>query len=47
MGPADESFTLSLPADDYVLDIYDCGNAGCNPNVAPAPTDLTISVTPN
>jgi len=47
MGPANESFTLSLAADDYVLDIYDCGNADCNPNVAPALSDLTISVTPN
>ncbi|HZF14536.1 MAG TPA: hypothetical protein VE046_01210 [Steroidobacteraceae bacterium] len=48
MGPANESFTLNnLTAADYVLDIYDCGNAGCNDMVAPAPTDLTISVTSN
>jgi len=48
MGPANESFTLNnLAAGDYVLDIYDCGNADCNPKVTPAPTDLTITVTPN
>ncbi len=48
MGPANESFTLpNLAPGDYVLDIYDCGNAGCNDTVVPAPTDLTISVTPN
>lgn len=48
MGPANESFTLSnLPADDYVLDIYDCDNAECNLTLGPAPVDLTISVTPN
>jgi hypothetical protein len=48
MGPANESFTLpNLPADDYVLDIYDCDNAECNATLGPAPTDLTISVTPN
>jgi hypothetical protein len=48
MGPANESFTLvNLPADAYVLDIYDCDNAECNLTLGPAPTDLTISVTPN
>ncbi|MGH8263362.1 MAG: hypothetical protein ACRET4_07775 [Steroidobacteraceae bacterium] len=47
MGPTSESFTLSLAADDYVLDIYDCDNADCNATLGPAPTDLTISVTPN
>ncbi len=47
MGPANESFTLSLDAGDYVLDVYDCGNAECNPAVTAAPTDITVSVTPN
>jgi hypothetical protein len=47
MGPANEDFTLMLAAGDYVLDVFDCGNAGCNPNVAPAPTQMTIRVTSN
>ena len=47
MGPSNESFTLSLEAGEYVLDVYDCGNAGCNQAVASAPTDITIAVTPN
>ena len=47
MGPADESFTLSLAAGDYVLDVYECGNADCNDSVTPGPVDITVSVTPN
>ncbi len=47
LGPADEDFTLSLDAGDYVLDVYDCGNAGCNDVVSPAPTNITITVAPN
>jgi hypothetical protein len=46
-GPANESFPLSLDAGDYVLDVYDCGNAECNSNVAPAPTPITVTVSPN
>ena len=45
LGPANEDFSLMLPAGDYVLDVYDCGNAGCNSNVTPAPVDITVSVT--
>lgn len=47
MGPSDETFTLNLAAGEYVLDVYDCGNAGCNQGVPAAPTDMTIAVTPN
>jgi hypothetical protein len=47
MGPSDETFTLNLAAGEYVLDVYDCGNAGCNDGVPPAPTTMTIAVTPN
>lgn len=46
-GPANENFSLVLQAGEYVLDVYDCGNAGCNPNVTPGPTDITVSITPN
>ena len=46
-GPANEDFVVNLAAGEYVLDLYDCGNAGCNPDVVQAPTDITISVTPN
>jgi hypothetical protein len=46
-GPANEDFVMNLLAGDYVLDLFDCGNAGCNDTVPSAPTDITISVTPN
>lgn len=45
MGPSNESFTVSLEAGDYILDVYDCGNAGCNDTVPPAPTQITVAVT--
>lgn len=44
LGPANEDFTLDLEAGDYVLDVYDCGNAGCNEDVPPAPTNITVTV---
>jgi hypothetical protein len=47
LGPADEDFTLSLEIGDYVLDVYDCGNADCNPDVPPASTDITVTVSAN
>jgi hypothetical protein len=47
LGPADEDFTLSLEAGDYVLDVYDCGNADCNDDVPPAPTDISVTVSAN
>jgi hypothetical protein len=46
-GPGNESFSLALAAGEYVLDVYDCGNVGCNQNVTPGPTDITVSITPN
>ncbi|MGH8178978.1 MAG: PKD domain-containing protein [Steroidobacter sp.] len=46
-GAANEDFLLMLDAGEYVLDVFDCGNADCNPNVAPAPTDITVSITAN
>lgn len=46
-GPSDENFLLDLEAGDYVLDVFDCGNVGCNPGVAPAPIDITVAVMPN
>jgi hypothetical protein len=46
-GPANEDFTLVLQPGDYVLDVYDCGNADCNDNVTPGRVDITVSVTPN
>jgi hypothetical protein len=42
----DENFTLALQPGTYVLDAYDCGNAGCDTN-APAPVDITVNVVPN
>jgi K319L-like, PKD domain len=47
MGPANENFALTLGAGEYILDVYDCGNADCNDNVTAGPTDITVSVTPN
>ncbi len=47
LGPANEDFTLDLEAGDYVLDVYDCGNADCNDDVPPAPTDITVTVSAN
>ena len=46
-GPANEDFSLVLQPGDYVLDIYDCGNADCNSNVTPGPVNITVSVTAN
>lgn len=46
-GPANEDFSLVLQPGDYVLDVYDCGNADCNDNVTPGPVDITVSVTAN
>ena len=45
--PANEDFSLVLQPGDYVLDVYDCGNADCNDNVTPGPVDITVSVTTN
>jgi len=46
-GPANEDFSLFLQPGDYVVDVYDCGNADCNPSVTPGPVDITVSVTTN
>jgi len=46
----DENFTANLPPGRYVLDTYDCENAGCgDPDVTPnpMPVDITITVTAN
>jgi len=45
-GSSNESFVIDLEAGEYVLDVFDCGNAGCNPGVAPLPTDIAVTVTP-
>ncbi|HEY8508265.1 MAG TPA: hypothetical protein VIL32_07915, partial [Steroidobacteraceae bacterium] len=45
-GPSDESFTASLGAGTYVLDVFDCGNAACGPAL-PAATSITVTVAPN
>ena len=47
LGPANEDFTMTVGPGELVLDVYDCGNADCNDDVAPAPTEITISVSPN
>ena len=42
-----EDFTVALPdAGTYVLDVYECSNAGCFQGT-PADTDLTVTVTSN
>jgi hypothetical protein len=46
-GPANEDFSLVLQPGDYVVDVYDCGNADCNDSVTPGPVDITVSVTTN
>lgn len=48
-GEGDENFTATLPAGRYVLDTYDCDNAGCSgaPTPSPADTDITVTVTTN
>jgi hypothetical protein len=46
-GPADEDFTLDLEAGTYILAVYDCGNANCNPGVPPGIVDITVRVTSN
>ena len=46
-GPADEDFTMQLEAGEYVLDVFDCGNADCNPAVTPGPVNITVTVTAN
>ncbi len=46
-GPANEDFSLMLDSGEYVLDVYDCGNAGCNDGVAPGATSITVTVTSN
>lgn len=46
-GPANEDFTLVLQPGDYVLDVYDCGNADCNPAVTPGSINITVRVTSN
>ena len=44
----DENFTATLPAGQYVLDTYDCDNAGCTDGTpVPADTDITVTVTTN
>jgi hypothetical protein len=44
----DENFTATLPAGQYVLDTYDCDNAGCTDGTpAPADTAITVTVTTN
>jgi hypothetical protein len=47
LGPENEDFTMTVGPGELVLDVYDCGNADCNFEVPPAPTQITISVTPN
>ena len=46
-GPANEDFSLVLQPGNYVLDVFDCGNAGCNPSVTPGTVSITVSVTAN
>jgi hypothetical protein len=46
-GPANEDFSLFLQPGDYVVDVYDCGNADCNASVSPGPVDITVTVTTN
>jgi hypothetical protein len=44
----DENFTATLPAGQYVLDTYDCDNAGCTEGTpVPADTAITVTVTTN
>jgi len=43
-GPANEDFSLLLNPGEYVLDVYECGNAECNSSVTPGPTDITVSI---
>lgn len=44
--PTDEDFTAALPAGDYVIDVHDCGLAGCG-NVATGASDITVTIAPN
>ena len=44
-GPANEDFSLVLEPGEYILDVFECGNAGCNPSVTPGPVNITVSVT--
>jgi hypothetical protein len=44
-GLANEDFSLVLQPGDYVIDVYDCGNAECNSSVTPGPVDITVTVT--
>lgn len=43
-GPSDESFAVTLDPGRYILDVFDCGNAGCNDAVAPSPTTIRVTV---
>jgi hypothetical protein len=44
----DEDFTTTLQPGTYVLDTYDCDNAGCgNDPPSPAAVDITVTITPN
>jgi hypothetical protein len=45
-GPSDEDFSLVLGPGEYVLDVFDCGNVGCNADT-PASVDITVTVTAN
>ena len=44
--PANEDFTATLPAGDYVIDVHDCGLAGCG-IVATGASDITVTIAPN
>ena len=44
--PANEDFIATLPAGDYVIDVHDCGLAGCG-NVATGASDITVTIAPN
>lgn len=44
--PTDEDFTAALPAGDYVIDVHDCGLAGCG-NVATGASDITVTIAPH
>jgi hypothetical protein len=45
-GNGNEDFTLNLQPGTYVLDTYDCGNAGCDDN-SPAAVDISVQVVSN
>lgn len=44
--PADEDFTATLPAGDYVIDVHDCGLADCG-NAVTGTSDITVTIAPN